>query len=246
MLGSSRSRGPEQCCGLPGEPGGRSPKCNGSTDGRGATWQQSRKQMRVGGTERCGKMRVRAFLQRAVHSLRLRRTLASHTEKESVVALRVGTGREGGCRVGGWKKNSTMLVLQLSQAIYTCSWTPKELCPCSYHSHSINRLLMDLWSQPNTVSPVYTKTRIIQGTHPSNHIHGILHQTTVTECQAGVQHAADLREHGAVEMGDALIRTMNGLKGNLIHMSHSRVFINGNNCSPKLETRDLRMCHVLS
>lgn len=39
-----------------------------------------------------------------------------------------------------------------------CSWTPKELCSCSNHSHSINRLLMGLWSQPNTESSVYRNT----------------------------------------------------------------------------------------
>lgn len=101
--------------GSQGSRGGRFPKCNGSTDGRGATWQQSRKQMRVGGTAGRGKMRVRAHLQRAVRALRLRRTPATRTEKESVVALRE-QGREGkgGAGVGGWKTNSRMLVLQLS------------------------------------------------------------------------------------------------------------------------------------
>ena len=106
--------------GSQGSRGGRSPKCNGSTDGRGAIWQQSRKQMQVGGTAGHGKMHVRACLRRAVRALRLRRTPARRSS---------GTQREGkgGSRVGGWKRNSRMLVLQLSEAIYMCSWTPKEL-----------------------------------------------------------------------------------------------------------------------
>lgn len=78
--------------GSQGSRGGRSPKCNGSTDGRGATWQQSRKQMRVGGRDR-GKMHVTACLQSAVHTLRLRRTPLSRTEKRSIVALRAGTAK---------------------------------------------------------------------------------------------------------------------------------------------------------
>lgn len=110
MLGSSRNN----VVGSQGSQGGRSPKCNGSTDGRGATWQQSRKQMWAGGTAGHGRMRVRACLERVVHALRLCRTLAGRTESMNVVALRAGTEKEGGSRVGGWKKNSRMLVLQLS------------------------------------------------------------------------------------------------------------------------------------
>ncbi len=102
--------------GSQGSHGGKSPKCNGSTDGRGATWQQKRKQMRAGGTAERRETIVRACLQRAWG---FAGRPATHTEKESVVALKAGSwregkGREGGSRVGGWKTNSRMLVLQLS------------------------------------------------------------------------------------------------------------------------------------
>lgn len=122
--------------GSQGSRGGRSPKCNGSTDGRGATWQQSRKQMRVGGTAGRGKMRVRACLQRAVHALRLRRTPARRAQKQSVVALRAETGR-GGSRGGGWKTNSRMLVSCSSPRPSTCAAGHQRNCVLVRITHTV-------------------------------------------------------------------------------------------------------------
>ncbi|GLD48942.1 excitatory amino acid transporter 2-like protein, partial [Lates japonicus] len=53
--GVAGARARNNVVGSQGRRGGRSPKCNGSTNGRGATWQQSRKQMRAGGTAGHGK-----------------------------------------------------------------------------------------------------------------------------------------------------------------------------------------------
>lgn len=127
-----------------------------------------------------------------------------------------------------------------------CSWTPKESCPCSNHSHSINRLLMGLWSQPNTESSVYRDTYHTSIKSYTRHI-------PPNNCHRmpglGVQHAADLGEQAAVGMRPASTRPENSFKGEHSFNSYvpqRPVFTNGNNCTPKLETRDPRMWLVLS
>lgn len=66
--------------GSQGSRGGRSPKCNGSTDGRGATWQQ----MRAGGTAGRKKDDCESV---SSESLRLRR--ATRTDKKKKKKERV-------------------------------------------------------------------------------------------------------------------------------------------------------------
>ena len=166
-----------------------------------------------------------------------------HTQSEGGVKGREAWGARGG--VNGWKKNSRMLVLQLPEPIYLCSWTPKELCPCSYLSLSINRLLIGPRSPGQTWSPEYTQTRIKQGTHPFNHMCGALRQTTVSGCQPPGGSGGQLaRESGApVETSLRTAPPCEELKGK--HRPNSYVpqrSVFANNCS---ETRDPRMCRVL-
>lgn len=95
--------------GSQGSRGGRSPECNGSIDGEGATWWQSRKQMRAGGTQKdaCESIpsESSARLEASQNPGKWRR--------ESVAVLRAGMGKERRSRVGGWKRNSRMLVSKL-------------------------------------------------------------------------------------------------------------------------------------
>lgn len=105
------------------------------------------------GQEGCGKMRVRARLQRAVT---LRREWSDTQGGD-------GKGKEEWSRRLEGKQQDACLVAPLS-LLYMCSWTPKELYHCSYHSLSVNRLLTGLWSEPNTESSVYKNTHRTRGT----------------------------------------------------------------------------------
>lgn len=104
------------------------------------------------------------------HALRLRRTPVNQADKESVVTLAAQTER-----VGGWKKKTAGCLSHM----YICSWTPKESCPRSHHSHCINRLLMSPQSEPNTESSVYKNTYHTGSTS----IKSDAGQTTVAGCQ---------------------------------------------------------------
>lgn len=86
-----------------------------------------------------------------------------------------------------------------------------------------------------------------------SYIHQIIYTAYSTKqlspnARLGVQHTADLGEQAAVGMRPASTRPENRFKGE--HSFNSfvpqrSVFTNGNNCTPKLETRDPRMCLVL-
>ncbi len=171
-------------------------------------------------------MRVRACLQRAVHALRLRRTPAGRTQKESVVAPRAGAGREGGSRGGRLEEKQQDACLAALLGHLHVQLDTKGIVSLFVSLAQYKQITH------GPMDPAKHRVHCIQN-HLSykEHIHQIIYTVCSTKqlspnAGLGDQYAADLGGQAAVSMRPALARTRIGLKGNtaLIHMSHSSLY----------------------
>lgn len=201
------------------------------------------------GWEGRGKMRVRARLQRAVHALRLRRTPAGRAQKESSgTQSRDGKGRGGsrGRRLEDKQQDACLAALLGHLHV-------------QLDTKGIVSLFVSLTQYKQIthgpMEPAKHRVQCIQN-HVSykEHIHQIIYTACSTKqlsmnAKLGVQYAADLGEQAAGLDGTCFDSDQYQLKGEHRFNSYvpqRSVFMNGNNCAPKLETRDPRMCRVLS